>query len=216
MAGTFEKIRTNIGYRQLKKLNALKKNMHEIVNLEDARKIGVVFNATHSVNFDVIRQFVKKLTKQKKEISILGYVHSKKIIDHYLYRKGFDFFTRKDLNWHYKPKDEAINDFVKQSFDILINLSLEDYLPIQYVLVRSNARFKVSCYFENAQFADMFIDINKNREEFESIRKEISSEHKMVEEELEHDIDEKTISEIQLNFLIEQVLHYLSLIKVKK
>jgi len=215
MAGAIQNIKTKVGQTILEKLSNQTNHHGNIINFKDLRNVGLIFNATQSINFEVIRHFVKKLNKEKKDVKIIGYVHSKKIIDHYLYRKGFDFFTQKDLNWYFKPKPASIQSFVNEPFDVLINLSLEDYLPVQFVTVQSKAKFKISRLFPHHNYADMFIDINKNKDEFQKIRQEISKEHKMIENDLEHEIDEKTLSEIQLNFLIEQVLHYLNMIQAR-
>jgi uncharacterized protein YciU (UPF0263 family) len=221
MGNKIRDIKLSIGRKKLTKLAKQTNNKSKVISFNEASSIGILFNATQTINFEIIRALVKKLNKDfKKEVQILGYVHSKKMIDHYLYRKGFDFFSQKDLNWLEFPKKEteSVNDFCNKQFDILINLSLENYQPLHHILIRTKAKLKVSKFFNNAQFADFLIDVEKNKEEYHKVRQEIAKETNSginYLSDVETDIDEKALSEIQLNFLIEQVFHYLKILKSK-
>lgn len=206
------------GRKKLVKQSAKNARAAQIINWNDANTIGILFNASNTVYFEIIRNIVKTISKQKKDVSILGYVNSKKVIDHYLYRKGFEFFTQKELNWYMNPKSSTVNSFVSKPFDILLNLSLEDYLPIQFIVAGSKARFKVSKYFETSAYADLMINIEENRKVFQEVRKEVKAQKKVkkqTEAELQQQMEQKTENEIQLNFLIEQVMHYLKQVRTK-
>jgi hypothetical protein len=167
------------------------------------------------VSFEIIKNFSKVLINKKIEVSALGYVHSKKLIDHYLYRKGFDFITRNNLNWYYKPVSDTVSEFIEKPFDILINLSLEDYFPIQYIVALSSSSFKVGKYFEEPNYMDFMIDIEKEKKTMQDLKKEIGKDQKVNEQkrEIENEIEKKVDIELQLNFLINQIMHYLTIIK---
>ena len=211
----FEGTKSYAGRMAIKKKVSATKRELAVCNLKDAKKVGILFNATHMVSFEIIKDFVKQISTKENKISVLGYVHSKKLIDHYLYRKGFDFFTRNELNWFYKPTSESVQEFIKTPFDLLINLNLEEYYPIKYILAVSKARFKVGKYSEGQAFLDFMIDIEKEKETMENLKKEIeaNSQKNGRNKELESIADEKARTEIQLNFLINQLVHYLSVIK---
>jgi hypothetical protein len=196
-------------------LNFVRRNVVSC-NIKDAESIGILFNATDQVSFEIVKEFVKNLTTKKNSIDVLGYVDSKQLIDHYLYRKGFDFFTRKQLNWYYKPETDNVKAFINKPFDILINLSLDEPYPILYILASSMAKFKAGLYVAGQDYLDFMIDITKEKEAMENLRHEIDFELNKpdtLNEDLEQIIDNKTQTEIQLNFLINQLIHYLSLIK---
>lgn len=188
-----------------------------VCNINDAKKIGIIFNATHLISFEIIRNFVKELSKKKISVIALGYVNSKKLIDHYLYRKGFNFFTRSNLNWFDKPVTDAVEEFINIPFDILINLCLEEYYPIQYVVALSNSAFKVGKYFSEPNYLDLMIDIEKEKKIMRDIKIEVKDDQKQdkKDREIEKSIEEKVDIEFQLDFLISQLMHYLSIIKNK-
>lgn len=185
-------------------------------NLREAKSIGILFDATLPLSFDIIKDLVKDLSSSAKEIMVLGYVDSKQMIDHYLYRKGFEFFTRNHLNWFYKPQSEAVNEFIKKDFDIMLNLCLEQSYPVNYIFALSNAKFKAARFFENNMQADLMINIEKEKASILELQKELTKEQqKLRGHRTSYDkiAESKTHSELQLNFLINQLVHYLSQIK---
>jgi hypothetical protein len=204
-----------VGRRVLQnKLKSIKRNP-KVCNINEAKSVGIIYNATNSVSFEIIRDFTRILMQKKIEVSVLGYVHSKKLIDHYLYRKGFDFFTKNNLNWYSRPKSDTVDDFIKKPYDILINLSLEKYYPIQYVLALSPSTFKVGKYFNEPNYMDMMIDIEKEKKAMKDVKEEISKDKKVDEQkkEIEKEVEEKVDLELELSFLINQIMHYLTIIK---
>lgn len=207
--------RVYVGRKVLqKKVRNLKRDA-SVCNINKAKTIGIIYNATNAVSFEIIRSFTKMLAQRKIEVSVLGYVDSKKLIDHYLYRKGFDFFTRNNLNWYNRPKSDTVEDFMKKPYDILINLSLEKYYPLQYVLALSPSTFKVGKYFEEPNYMDLMIDIEKEKKAIKDVKEEISRDIEVDEKkkEIEKEIEEKVDIELQLSFLINQIMHYLAIIK---
>lgn len=185
-------------------------------NLENASSVGILFNATHSVSFEIVKNFVKELSNTNKNIMVLGFVDSKQLIDHYLYRKGFEFFTRNELNWFQKPESPAAIEFINQEFDLLINLNLEDTYPIKYILSLSKASFKVGRLTGSHQYHDLMIDIEQEKVAMKDIQDELlkdAPEVKVHQNSYDNIADLKTSVELQMNFLINQLLHYISKLK---
>jgi hypothetical protein len=209
-----DQIKTYMGRRALTTRLKDQSRTPVICNIESAQHIGIIYNATEFVSFEIIRNLVKDLAQDSKKITVLGYVDSKKLIDHYLYRKGFDFFSRNELNWYSKPVSEVVDHFITEPFDILINLSLEDYYPIRYITALSPATFKVGKYTPDELYLDFMIDIEKEKQTMKNLHKEIMNEtdYKQEKDELEANVEKKTETEIQLSFLINQLLHYLAIL----
>jgi hypothetical protein len=184
-------------------------------NIHEAQHIGIIYNATEYVSFEIIRNLVKDLSHDSRKVTVLGYVDSKKLIDNYLYRKGFDFFSKNELNWYSRPASSVVEHFIKEPFDLLINLSLEDYYPIRYITALSPATFKAGKYSPDDLFLDFMIDIEKEKQTMKNLQKEImkDSVQKLENSEIEADLEKKTETELQLSFLINQLIHYLSILK---
>jgi len=209
-----EKIKTRVGRQVLDGRMKFTERNACFCNLNDAANIGIIYNATDLASFEVIKDLSKYLSGRNINLSILGYVHSKELVDHYLYRKGFDFFYKSNLNWYFRPSSPVTDKFIQETFDILIDLSLEYYYPIQYITALSSAKFKAGRYTANDKYLDLMIDIEKEKAVMKKIREEgAPGIGNYGKDELESGVTKKTETELQLSFLINQLLHYLSIIK---
>jgi hypothetical protein len=210
-----DNFKTLIGERILVNLQKNSTRLPAFYTIGEAKNIGIIYNATEYISFEIIKNLVKDLSKDSKKITVLGYVNSKNLIDNYLYRKGFDFFSRNDLNWYFKPISQVVDQFIKEPFDLLINLSLDDHFPIRYITGISSATFKAGRYSPYDHYLDFMIDIEKERRAMEHIQDEVEKEQNGKSEynEIEAGIERKTETEILLNFLINQLIHYLSILK---
>lgn len=209
-------IKRNIGEFVLRKQSRHFKRNIVSCNLQEAKNIGVLFNATHLVSFEIVKEFVKQISTPANNISALGYVDSKQMIDHYLYRKGFEFFTRNDLNWYKKPENEGVTSFMNKQFDLLLDLNLEESFPMKYILSLSNASFKTGKYTEKNNLLDFMIDIESEKKAIKELQVEIDKDRRTRNgHSTNYDkiADKKTDVELQLNFLINQLVHYLSKLK---
>lgn len=143
--------------RRLKQLNR-KVKTH---NFNTAKTAGILFNSPDENSFEAIKDFLSYLSQNDMKVIALGYIPSKKIPENFLMRKGFNFYCKTDLNWYYKPKNEIIEQFINQEFDILFDLSIKDYFTVNYIGSLSNAAFKVGKHSNNA-YHDFSIDIKAN------------------------------------------------------
>jgi hypothetical protein len=210
-----DQIKSRIGRQMLAGKSGSADRKINLCTLSEAKSIGILYNATEYVSFEIIRDLVKQLSNSSITIKVLGYVESKKLIDHYLYRKGFDFFCKTDLNWYYKPVSSQTEQFINEPFYLLINLSLDYQFPIYYISSASKASFKTGRYSLTDTSLDFMIDIEKETETMRSLHRDVVLEKKSLAEngDIASDIAKRTEIEFQLNFLINQLLHYLSILK---
>ena len=130
-------------------------------NLADCTKIGIVYLASDEQAHTHVRNYVKKIKEEvgQHRIMVVGY-HEAKDLPAFLHPKlHFDAFTQKDLNWYRIPQGNLVKNFLAEEHDVLIDLTLEDRLPLQYLVAKSRARFKVGRLSDtNKRFLDMMID----------------------------------------------------------
>lgn len=181
-------------------------------NLKEAKSVGIVFDATHVICFDVIKSFTKQLSEFGIHVSALGYVQDKKLIDHYLYRKGFLFFTNAQLNWYSRPYGADVNGFIKKPFDILFNLSLQSNYPIDFIVASSVAAFKTGRFIQKANYLDLTIDFDLKNSPLQDGRSDLDNTNSKISF---NPFSEKNV-ESQLNYLIEQLMHYLNSLNQKQ
>jgi hypothetical protein len=152
-------IRAALGNFRFKKEVEKNKQKHEVVGFEEARNIGLLYDATDQFNFEVIKAYVKSIRGRQKDVLALGYVDRKELPQNQYAQYGLDFFTRKNLNWQMIPSNTTIHNFINEKFDILINLSGKCF-PLKYITAVSHARFRVGRFDKkNIHCYDMMIEV---------------------------------------------------------
>lgn len=159
---TFNNIKSKFGKFNLKK--RLKNQKRKVIthNFKTAQSAGILFSSPDEHSFNAVKDFLSFLSSNDMKVYALGYVPSKKIPQQFLMRKGINFYCNTDLNWYYKPKNELVEQFINQDFDILFDLSINEYFTVNYVGSLSKARFKIGVQNSNP-YQDLVIDIKKNK-----------------------------------------------------
>lgn len=109
------------------------------VFLEQAKSIGLLFDASLLKDRTLVLQFADRLKREGKQVQLLGFFNEKRTSSDY----PFKHFDKKQLDWVWRPKSEVSTTFSNQSFDLLINLSKQTVLPLDFIAAHSKARFRV-------------------------------------------------------------------------
>jgi hypothetical protein len=174
-------IRKFFGRYDLKRKSRNINRSRRIHNFTTAATAGIIFNCLHEEEFQAVKEFKQFLESESIRTDVIGYVSDKQVPDHYLLRKGYNFFCQKDLTWYFKPDTVFTDEFMKKNFDILFDLSLRDFFPVNYIVRLSPAAYKIGRYCETNQY-DLMIDIKENK---------------------------------SVNYLIDQIRHYLSILHTR-
>lgn len=132
-------------------------------NFHDASSIGILYVDSDERYFNKIKAFTKYL-KEKfgvRQVQCLGFVNDlqKHLPIWQSHKLEFEYFTKDDLNWHMRPV-QNVGKFIKEEFDILIDLTHGDHIPINFIFVESKARMKVGLKdSRSARFCDLTIDL---------------------------------------------------------
>jgi hypothetical protein len=96
--------------------------------------------------FKTLKKYAKYLKENFniKSVMIMGFVDQpdKKLPIWQQHKLESDFFSRSNLNWHLKPVT-GVKKFLEEDFDILIDFSGGNVLPLNYLLKESKAKMKV-------------------------------------------------------------------------
>lgn len=152
-------LKLNAGKRSLNKQLRHFKRIRESHNLETAKTAGILFTPTDQTSFEQIKQFLTYLGNYKLQIYVLGYIDAKIIPESFLFWKGINLFSRKELSWAMIPKTPVVTDFIDKPFDVLLDLSLQDFFPVEYIARLSKSKFKVGRYTESHNAYDLMFEI---------------------------------------------------------
>ena len=162
MANFVSNIKLKFAYWILDKAHKSQKREASFQNYLTAKNIGVIFNASQQETYETAKKYIQILSnKEGVNVKALGFVDSKEVLDFYQKNNNFNYFSRKNLNWYGKPNNPNTQTFLETKFDMLIDLSLVEDYPIQYILALSESRFKVGCVKTNQDFYDFMIDLGK-------------------------------------------------------
>lgn len=158
-----EDIKKKVGKWVFKRELKINKRRKEVCNLESAKTIGILYDASSEEQINLVRPFVSFFFDLKKDVKALGFVNAKELSYCHVPKLQYDFFYKKDLNWYYKPQNYIIDNFIKKEHDILINLTDSSVIPIKYLVASSLAHFKIGIYEENYEIYDLMISLTDDR-----------------------------------------------------
>jgi len=128
------------------------------VNLVSARTVALLYYLPDEATYKKVEAILSRLSEMNLKIRVVCYTDLK-ISPHYFIPKiSQDIITAKEVNWKYQPQKPFVKDFIDTPFDILIDLSLTEYLPLLYFAALSNAGLKVGMFREDHQlYYDLMI-----------------------------------------------------------
>ncbi len=158
----FEKIKQYFFKRSVKKFIQDNPREKRFVNYNKAKSILVLFESDYSEKNPRIRRIIKKLTDDGKKVMAWGFIDKKEIKTAIL--PDFRILHQKDADFFYKPKDTFLNELKDQQFDLLIDLTNGDIIPLQYIALYSNVYCKSGIKKPELNFYDLLIDISNVNE----------------------------------------------------
>jgi len=143
-----EKLRTRVGNYLLDKEVTKAKQERTILSMRDAIYIGIVFNSENAEEMDLVIKYDNYLKEMGKKVKVIGYISAKDPTANLAWWPEQHYITRKEISWAFKPNEEYINSFVKEPFDMLIDMNIAGRLPLMFVTASSKAKCKVGRYNE--------------------------------------------------------------------
>jgi hypothetical protein len=130
----------------------------QIFNLDTAQTVGILWEA--DLNESFIRVENELYLSGIKTSSLCYFPQKKAVIP-----EGIHGFTRKETSWWAEiPNSEKVEDFIKQKFDILIDLTGQRYFPVVYITALSEANFKIGYSGSSTNYFDLNIEFSEQPE----------------------------------------------------
>ena len=159
----FDRLRRHIGRFYFRKELSKIWRERKLTNFKVARKIGILYSLDDVPIYDTVSEFVTHLQQDHKDVKALGFVKNKDLVNRFLPKLSYDFFSKKDINYFFLPIHSKVNDFISKEFDLLIDLSLTDSFPLKYISGLSMAHCRIGRYSEeNSNYYDLMIDLDSD------------------------------------------------------
>jgi len=123
------------------------------MNLDHARTVGIVWNETDRAAYEMLKKYLDDRNKKSGEICFsIG--------------QGEANFSDKDFSFFGTPKNPAVVEFINERYDLLLDISLGDSLPVQIVRALSMASFKTGWSLAEPNYFDFSIDVSRRRDAY--------------------------------------------------
>ncbi len=165
-------IGNRIGRMMLEKELKVRKRKVVYNNFHSASNVGIIFNAENKEFYAAAKEFMNYIDERGIKINALSFVSKSELIGYFPYRKGVEYFGMDKLSWTGKPKEEGVEEFIERPLDILIDISLANSFPNEYVFALSKAKFKICNNSLIEKYADFVLQL-KNKEDIDTYIEQI-------------------------------------------
>lgn len=151
-----------------------KRKLH-VNTFDTAQSIAIIYNHTDKSSIQKIENFAKSIAQSHAgtKISIIGFcdnTNTKQIHKTDVFSNTT--ITKNDFTWYGTARNETLEKFIKTPFDILIDLSTEQFFALEYIVQLSHATFKIGRLNQSLLY-DFMIDV-KNEKNIDYLIQQIS------------------------------------------
>jgi len=139
-------------------------------NLNEAENVGLTYYVKNQDDYNKINKLLNYLKGEFgiRKIKALVYFPSKEDPDFLQSKVALDYFTKNEVSFTLQPISNDVTNFINEPFDILIDLTANEFHPLKYITLQSNAHLKIGRHKpENEPFYDLMIAEEKD-DDFES------------------------------------------------
>jgi hypothetical protein len=127
------------------------------VSYAKAKSILILFESDFNEKNPYIRKMIAQLQHDGKKVSAWGFIDKKEVITSIL--PDFRILHHKQTDSFQKPLISYINELDSLEYDLLIDLSLNQVLPLEYIAMYANASCKVGTRKIELPIYDFVIDL---------------------------------------------------------
>ena len=133
------------------------------INLNKAKSVLIVFSLAEKGELVEATNLIDKLRADHpnlRDVHAVGYYDKKDIPEYFKQTRDVTIFYRKQINFFFLPKkkEASIWKIFKREWDIIIDLTGNEFYPVKRMLTEINGKFLVGLYsVENEPFYDLMI-----------------------------------------------------------
>ena len=159
----FKNTRLKIGNSILSKRAAKVNRKIYYSNITEVKSIGIVWDASKTKDFSYLSKFHQKMHERNIEVKIIGYYGGKELPDQYTALRYLSCIRKNEINYFYIPVSTETEFFIKNRFDVLIDINFDNIFQLHYITSLSLASFKVGLFDKerNSSSMDLMIELKK-------------------------------------------------------
>ena len=157
----FEKTSKYIFARRAKKHLKTDERERRFVNFDTARMVMLIFESDYMEKNPEIRMIIRDLQDYGKKVKAWGFVDKKEVTTANL--PDFKILHHKDADFLKFPTADFMRELSEIQFDLLIDLTSKEILPLQYLALHAQAACKVGIKKSENNIYDFVIDLDNQR-----------------------------------------------------
>lgn len=146
--------------KRIAKHSALHVRKRVVHNLSTAKRLGIVAQVSDEKTLLEVLEIKHTLDEQGIKTNVLIYFPNKEIPNSFLMRKDVDIIDSKTLNWLKIPVSPIVDTFVQNSFDVLVDLSRDEALPVRWITSVSKSEFRIGINNYAGNPFDLIVAVN--------------------------------------------------------
>jgi hypothetical protein len=159
----FKESRLKIGNSLMAKKVARLKRRVFYSSIGQVKTIGIVWDAARTGDFISLSKFFHMMHERGIDVKIIAYFPGKELPDQYTAQRFLTCIRKNETNWFYLPISQDAELFIRNRFDILIDINFNSELPLSYLTSLSAAGFKVGLFnsYHGDSTFDLMMEIKK-------------------------------------------------------
>ena len=129
----------------------------KFITYDKAKAVLILFESEPAEKNPLIRKIISSLQDDGKKVSAWGFI-DKKVINTAIF-PDFRILNNDQTDFFRKPVLSYINELESHEYDLLIDLTLKPFIPLQYIAVYSKATFKIGIHKSDLNIYDFVMDV---------------------------------------------------------
>ncbi len=185
--------------KRIKKHLAESSREKRFVNYDNAKSVILLFESDYTERNPFIKRVMEQFKAEGKKVCAWGFLDKKEVTSPIL--PDYRILNKKMCDWTGRPKESFLRELAENEYDLLIDLTVSRFLPMQYITLYANA----SCKAGVQKNEDNLLDFQLQLPERESKTGETAEAETADETEEEQLIDG--------HFIFNQLIFYLKTIQ---
>ncbi|NEW82655.1 MAG: hypothetical protein GZ094_09855 [Mariniphaga sp.] len=157
----FKKIVRYFAIKRLFKYYQTRQRSTKIKTLKNSKSVGILWNPADEGSIETFELLRKALQIKGIKSTGIAYIGSNREMETLATITHSGFLHRQNVRWFGRPQTSDGIEFMQEPFDIMIDLSINKAVALQYILVYSLATFKVGWQGANHNYYDLNIDVSE-------------------------------------------------------
>jgi len=157
----FKKIVRYFANKRLYKYYQTRQRSTKIKTLKNSKSVGILWNPADEGSIETYELLRKTLQIKGIKSTGIAYIGSNREMETLATITHSGFLHRRNVRWFGRPQTSAGIEFIQEPFDIMIDLSINKAVALQYILVYSLATFKVGWQGADHNYYDLNIDVSE-------------------------------------------------------